>query len=228
MNPVQTTALVNKEYVRSLIKEIGIIPSIRVSSTEDALFAAEAIASSGIPIMEVTMTVPGACKVISGLAQNNPKLVVGAGTVLGVENARRCLDAGAKFLTSTGLDLEMVEFARKQGTVVFPGAMTPTEIISASKAGADFVKVFPCAPLGGHNYIRSLKYPFPDVPLIAAGGVNQHTVARFILAGAVAVGVGRDLIQPDAIRRHERDWIRELSRRYLHLVQEARSQRQAE
>jgi 2-dehydro-3-deoxyphosphogluconate aldolase / (4S)-4-hydroxy-2-oxoglutarate aldolase len=216
-----------KENIRSLIEQVGIIPAIRLSSAQDALFAAEAIASSGIPIMEVTMTVPNACNVISELARNNPKLVVGAGTVLGIENARRCLDAGAKFLTSTGLDLEMVDFARKQDTVVFPGAMTPTEIISAWKAGADFVKVFPCAPLGGHNYIRSLKYPFPDVPLIAAGGVNQHTVARFILAGAIAVGVGRDLIQPDAIKRRERDWIRELSRRYLHMVQEARNQRDA-
>jgi 2-dehydro-3-deoxyphosphogluconate aldolase/(4S)-4-hydroxy-2-oxoglutarate aldolase len=216
-----------KENIRSLIEQVGIIPAIRLSSAQDALFAAEAIASSGIPIMEVTMTVPNACNVISELARNNPKLVVGAGTVLGIENARRCLDAGAKFLTSTGLDLEMVDFARKQDTVVFPGAMTPTEIIWAWKAGADFVKVFPCAPLGGHNYIRSLKYPFPDVPLIAAGGVNQHTVARFILAGAIAVGVGRDLIQPDAIKRRERDWIRELSRRYLHMVQEARNQRDA-
>lgn len=215
----------SKEAIRSLIEEIGIIPAIRLASTEDALFAAEAIASSGIPIMEVTMTVPGATKVISELAQNNPKLVVGAGSVLGIENARRCLDSGAKFLTSTGLDLEMVDFARKQDMVVFPGAMTPTEIISAWKGGSDFVKVFPCAPLGGYNYIRSLKYPFPDVPLIAAGGVNQHTVARFILAGAVAVGVGRDLIQPDAIRRRERDWIRELSRRYLHMIREARDRR---
>jgi 2-dehydro-3-deoxyphosphogluconate aldolase / (4S)-4-hydroxy-2-oxoglutarate aldolase len=215
----------NKETVRSLIEEIGIIPAIRCSSTEDAMFAAEAITSSGIPILEVTMTVPGACKVISGLAQNNPKLAVGAGSVLGVENARRCLDAGAKFLTSTGLDLEMIDFARKENIVVFPGAMTPTEIILAWKAGSDFVKVFPCTPLGGHNYIRSLKYPFPDMPLIAAGGVTQHTVARFILAGAIAVGVGRDLIQPDAIRRRERDWIRELSRRYLHMIQEARHDR---
>jgi 2-dehydro-3-deoxyphosphogluconate aldolase/(4S)-4-hydroxy-2-oxoglutarate aldolase len=220
-------AQMSKESIRSLIQEIGIIPAIRCSSGEDALFAAEAITSSGIPILEVTMTVPGATKVISELAQNNPKLVVGAGTVLGVENARRCLDAGAKFLTSTGVDLELVEFARKQDIVVFPGAMTPTEITSAWNAGSDFVKVFPCAPLGGHNYIRSLKYPFPDMPLIAAGGVNQHTVARFILAGAIAVGVGRDLIQPDAIRRRERDWIRELSRRYLHIVREARVQLQA-
>jgi 2-dehydro-3-deoxyphosphogluconate aldolase/(4S)-4-hydroxy-2-oxoglutarate aldolase len=214
-----------KEEIRGRVEEIGIIPAIRLSSKEDAHFAAEAITSSGIPIMEVTMTVPGACDVISELVRSSPDLVVGAGTVLGVENARRCLDAGAKFLTSTGWDLEMVDFARQQNILVFPGELTPTEIILAWKAGSDFVKVFPCAPLGGHNYIRSLKYPFPDVPLIAAGGVNQHNVAKYIVAGAAAVGVGRDLIQPDAIKRRERDWIRELSRRFLHMVQEARSQR---
>jgi 2-dehydro-3-deoxyphosphogluconate aldolase/(4S)-4-hydroxy-2-oxoglutarate aldolase len=217
----------NKETVRSLIEQIGIIPAIRLSSTQDALFAAEAISSTGIPIVEVTMTVPGATKVISELARNHPEVAVGAGTVLNLENARRCLDAGAKFLTSPGLDLEIVEFALKQNTVVFPGALTPTDIITAWKAGSDFVKVFPCAPLGGPNYIKALKAPFPDVPLIAAGGVNQDTATEFILAGAIAIGVGRNLIQPDAIERRERDWIRELSRRFLHMVQEARSQRRA-
>jgi 2-dehydro-3-deoxyphosphogluconate aldolase/(4S)-4-hydroxy-2-oxoglutarate aldolase len=215
----------NKEQIRSLIQEIGIIPAIRLSSTQDALFAAEAVASSGIPIVEVTMTVPGAIEVISELARNNPGLVVGAGTVFDLENARRCLGAGAKFLTSPGLDLDMVEFAVKQNTVVFPGAMTPTDVMTAWRAGSDFVKVFPCAPLGGANYIKALRSPFPEVPLIASGGVNQHNATDFILAGAIAIGVGRDLIQPDAISRRERDWIRELSGRFLHMVQEARSRR---
>jgi len=215
----------NKEKIRSLIEEIGIIPAIRLSSTHDALFAAEAVSSSGIPIVEVTMTVPGAIEVISDLARNNPELVVGAGTVLDLQNARRCLDAGAKFLTSPGLDLEIVDFAVKRNTVVFPGALTPTDVIAAWKAGSDFVKIFPCAPLGGPNYIKALKSPFPDVPLIATGGVNQHNATEFILAGAVAIGVGKDLIQPDAIERRERDWIRELSHRFLHIVKEARSRR---
>src|SRR5258708_15580404 len=187
----------NKEKVRSIIEEIGIIPAIRLSSTEDALFAAEAVSSSGIPIVEVTMTVPGAIEVISELARNNPDLVVGAGTVLNLENARRCLAAGARFLTSPGLDLEMVAFALKQNTVVFPGALTPTDIMAACKAGSDFVKVFPCAPLGGPNYIKALKGPFPNVPLIATGGVNQHNITEFIVVGATAIGVGPDLIQPD-------------------------------
>src|SRR5580693_1099778 len=182
---------VTKEQVRNRIEEIGIIPAIRLSSAEDALFAAEAVSSSGIPIVEVTMTVPGAIKVISELARSNSELVVGAGTVTDVECASRCLDAGAAFLTSPGLDLEIVEFALKKKTVVFPGALTPSEIMAAWKAGADFVKVFPCSPLGGPGYIKALKSPFPTVPLIASGGVNQQTAADFIEAGAVAVGIGR-------------------------------------
>jgi 2-dehydro-3-deoxyphosphogluconate aldolase/(4S)-4-hydroxy-2-oxoglutarate aldolase len=211
-----------KEHIRSVIEEIGIIPAIRLSSTQDALFAAEAVSSSGIPIVEVTMTVPGAVEVISELARNHPQLIVGAGTVLNLESARRCLDAGAKFLTSPGLDLETVHFAVKQNAVVFAGALTPTEVMAAWKAGSDFVKIFPCAPLGGPKYIKALKSPFPDVPLIAAGGVTQQNITEFFIAGAMAIGVGRDLIQPDAIERRERNWIRELSRRFLHNVKEAR------
>jgi 2-dehydro-3-deoxyphosphogluconate aldolase/(4S)-4-hydroxy-2-oxoglutarate aldolase len=217
----------NKDDVRSLIEKVGIIPAIRVSSTEDALFAAEAVSSSGIPIVEVTMTVPGATTIISELTRNNPNLLVGAGTVLDLENARRCLDAGAKFLTSPGMDLEIVDFAVRQKTVVFPGALTPTDVMAAWKAGSDFVKVFPCAPLGGPNYIKALKAPFPNVPLIASGGVNQHNTVDFILAGAMAIGVGRDLIQPAAIERREREWIRELARRFRNMVEDARKRGRA-
>jgi 2-dehydro-3-deoxyphosphogluconate aldolase / (4S)-4-hydroxy-2-oxoglutarate aldolase len=216
-----------KDQIRNRIEEIGIIPAIRVSTAEDALFAADAVCHSGIPIVEVTMTVPGALDVISELVRSNSELVVGAGTLSGVEAASRCLDAGAMFLTSPGLDLEIVEFALKKKVVVFPGAMTPSEIMAAWKAGADFVKVFPCAPLGGPAYIKALKRPFPTVPLIASGGVNQQTAADFIEAGAVAVGIGRDLIQPAAIERREGGWIRELSRRYLEMVGDARRQKPA-
>lgn len=215
----------NKEKIRARIEEVGIIPAIRLSSASDALFAAEAISDSGIPIVEVT--IPGAVEVIEELARNNADFIVGAGTVFDTNMARRCLDAGAKFLTSPGLDLEIVDFALKQNVLVFPGALTPTEITVGWKAGADFVKVFPCSQLGGAAYIKALKSPFPNVPLIAAGGVNQHTAADFILAGAVALGIGRDLIQPDAIERRERDWIRELARRFVRIVNEARAQMQA-
>jgi 2-dehydro-3-deoxyphosphogluconate aldolase/(4S)-4-hydroxy-2-oxoglutarate aldolase len=213
----------NREAIRAGITETGIIPAVRLSSAEDARFAAEAIYSSGIPIVEVTMTVPGALAVISQLAKGNSALIVGAGTVFDVETAQQCLDAGVAFLTTPGLDLEIVNFAVKHGTVVFPGAMTPGEVMAASKAGADFVKIFPCAQLGGPGYIRALKAPFPRVALIAAGGVNQETATDFIRAGAIALGIGRDLIHPDAIRRREDGWIRELSRRYLSMVKQARN-----
>ena len=215
-----------KNEIRSRIEEIGIIPAARLSSAEDALFAAEAVSSAGIPIVEVTMTIPGAIGVIETLARNRPEIIVGAGTVLDIDTARHCLCAGAMFLTSTGLDLEMIDFALKEEVVVFPGALTPTEVMMASKAGADFVKIFPCSLLGGTAYIKALKAPFPRVPLIASGGVNQQTAADFILAGAVAVGIGADLIQPAAIKRRERDWIRELAHRFANMVRDARSLRE--
>jgi 2-dehydro-3-deoxyphosphogluconate aldolase/(4S)-4-hydroxy-2-oxoglutarate aldolase len=214
-----------KETIRAHIEEVGIIPSVRLSSTEDAMFAAEAVCSSGIPIVEVTMTVPGAVKIIHSLSSGSPDLIAGAGSVPDVETARRCLDAGARFLTTTGLDLEIVDFALKKNVVVFPGACTPTEITTAWKAGSDFVKIFPCSAMGGPSYIRALRGPFPAIPLIAAGGVNQTTVAEFILAGANAVGIGGDLIHQEAIRRRERDWIRELSRRYAGLIKQARGEK---
>lgn len=217
-----------KDQVRKRIEEIGIIPAIRLSSGEDALFAAEAVSSSGIPIVEVTMTVPGAIDVITELARSDSELVVGAGTVSDVETARRCLDAGATFLTSPGLNRELVEFALKHNTVVFPGALTPSEVMAAWKSGAEFVKVFPCSTLGGPAYIKALKAPFPTIPLIASGGVNQQNAVAFIHAGAIALGIGRDLIQPDAITRRERSWIAELSHRFLDMVQEARGRLPAE
>jgi len=216
-----------KDQIRNRIEEIGIIPAIRLSSAEDALFAAEAVSSSGIPIVEVTMTVPGAIEVISELARSNSGLVVGAGSIFDVETAMRCLYAGAMFLTSPGLNVEIVEFALKEKIVVFPGALTPSEIMAAWQAGADFVKVFPCSALGGPAYIRALKRPFPHVPLIASGGVNQQTAAEFVDAGAVALGIGHDLIQPKAVERREGGWICELSWRYLNMVREARTQKAA-
>jgi 2-dehydro-3-deoxyphosphogluconate aldolase/(4S)-4-hydroxy-2-oxoglutarate aldolase len=213
----------NKETIRTRIEQIGIIPAIRLSSAEDALFAAKAVADSGIPIAEVTMTVPGALEVISEIARTRPELIVGAGTIFDIETARRCLDAGATFLTSTGLDIQVVEFALKHDVVVFPGALTPTEIMTAWKVGSDFVKVFPCSLLGGPTYIKALKSPFPDIRLIASGGVTQRNTADFILAGAAGVGIGRDLIAPEAVQRREVDWIRELAARLLQIVKDARS-----
>ncbi len=213
-----------REEVRARLEDIGIIPVIRVSSPEDAGFAAEAVASGGIPIVEITMTVPGASEVISHLVRSAPEMIVGAGSVLDTEMARSCVDEGARFLTSEGFDLEVVEFAAKQGVVVFPGALTPTEVITAWKAASDFVKVFPCAQLGGDSYIRALKAALPQVPLIAAGGVNQLTAGTLILAGAAALGVGRELIPKEAIQQRRAGWIRELAQRFLASVKNARTQ----
>jgi 2-dehydro-3-deoxyphosphogluconate aldolase/(4S)-4-hydroxy-2-oxoglutarate aldolase len=216
-----------KEEVRARIEEIGIIPAVRLSSAEDARFATEAISHGGIPIVEITMTVPRAIEVISDLARNDPELIVGAGTLFDTETARRCLDAGAKFLTSPGLDLGIVEFARKENIVVLAGALTPTEVTTAWKAGSDFVKVFPCAQVGGDTYIKALKRPFPQVRLIAAGGVNQRNAANFILAGASAIGVGGELIPNDAIQLRQAERIHELARRFIGFVNSARARMSA-
>jgi 2-dehydro-3-deoxyphosphogluconate aldolase / (4S)-4-hydroxy-2-oxoglutarate aldolase len=199
------------------------MPGIRSSSAEDGRFAADAIGRGGIPIVEITMTMPKAIDVISDMARNSPGIIVGAGTVLDLETARRCLDAGAGFLTSPGLDLKIVEFAVKQNILVIAGAMTPTEVITAWQAGSELVKVFPCAPIGGAAYIKALKGPFPQVPMIAAGGVNQDTAADFILAGAAALGIGGRLIPKAVIEKRQGERISELARRFLRIVQTARN-----
>jgi 2-dehydro-3-deoxyphosphogluconate aldolase/(4S)-4-hydroxy-2-oxoglutarate aldolase len=213
-----------KAEVRARIEEIGIVPAIRVSSSEHARFAAEAVNRAGIPIAEITMTVPNAIDLIHHLAQTLPEMIVGAGTVLDAEMARRCVDAGARFLTSPGLVMEVVDFAVKNDVVVFPGALTPTEVITAWKAGADFVKIYPCAEVGGHIYIRALKVPLPQVSLIASGGVNQLSAANFIRAGATALGIGGDLIPREALQRRQEAQINELARRFLAMVKGTRAE----
>jgi 2-dehydro-3-deoxyphosphogluconate aldolase/(4S)-4-hydroxy-2-oxoglutarate aldolase len=213
-----------KHAVRTRIEASGIIPAVRVSSAEDARFAAEAVSQAGLPIVEITMTVPGALEVIEHLAHAMPDLIVGAGTILDLRTAQRCVDAGARFLTSPGLDLRIVEFALRTDVVAMPGVLTPTEITAAWQARADFIKVFPCAHVGGASYIHALKAPFPAVPLIAAGGVNQQTAAEYIVAGATAIGVGTELIPPSAVQQRNQPWITELVSRFLSLIQDARSQ----
>src|ERR1700735_745804 len=188
-----------KEQVRARIVDLAIVPAVRAANAEDALFAAEAVARGGLPIVELTMTVPNATELIAHLVKKHPHTVVGAGTVLDIATARTCLAAGAKFITSPGLDLEVVNFAVQAGVVVMPGVLTPSEIIAAVKAGADFVKIFPCAQVGGVDYLHALKAPFPTVRFIASGGVNQQTAGETLAAGARAVGIGGDLIPPRAL-----------------------------
>jgi 2-dehydro-3-deoxyphosphogluconate aldolase / (4S)-4-hydroxy-2-oxoglutarate aldolase len=212
-----------KPEVCKLIREIGVVPAVRVSSVEEAYFAADAVIDGGVPIVEITMTVPQAVECISDLVRHHEKrLVVGAGTVLDIETAKRCIDAGASFLTAPGFEVDIVEFAAKANLAVLPGALTPSEVVEAWKAGADFVKVFPCELVGGDKYIKALKRSLPQVPLVAAGGITQHTAAGFILAGAAAIGVGTELIPEDAIQRREADRIRELAHRFAGFVREAR------
>jgi 2-dehydro-3-deoxyphosphogluconate aldolase/(4S)-4-hydroxy-2-oxoglutarate aldolase len=213
-----------KEEIRARIEEIGVVPTVRFRSAEDARFATEAISHGGIPIVEITMTVPRAIELISDLARNSPDVIVGAGTIFDRETASRCLDAGARFLTSPGLDLELVEFSLSKNSVVLAGALTPTEVTMAWKAGADFVKIFPCSQVGGDRYISALKGPFRHVPLIAAGGVNQMTAANFILAGASAIGVGGELVPQEAIEQRQEERIHELARRFVGFVGQARAQ----
>ncbi len=211
-----------KAEVRARIEQLAIIPAVRAATPDDALFAAEAVSDGGLPIVELTMTVPQATEIIAHLVKKHPRMIVGAGTVLDLETARACLAAGAKFITSPGLDLEIVAFTVQAGVIAMPGSMTPSEIIAAHKAGADFVKIFPCAQVGGVDYLRALKAPFPHIAFVAAGGVNQQTAGNYLAAGAAAVGIGADLIPPRAIAVREDGWIRELARRYVKTVQYVR------
>jgi 2-dehydro-3-deoxyphosphogluconate aldolase/(4S)-4-hydroxy-2-oxoglutarate aldolase len=213
---------VSKDEVRSRIQQTGLIAAVRVHTPEDALFAAEVIAEGGIPVVEITLTVPQACTVISRLAKERPGILVGAGGVTDGALAQQCFDAGAQFLTSDGLHPEVIHFAVKHDVVVFPGALTPTEVITAWDAGSDFVKVVPCVQIGGEAYIASLHNMFPHIPLVAAGGVSQQNAYNFIMAGALALGIGRELIPPKAIRVREADRIRELARRFLASVKAGR------
>jgi len=213
---------VKKHEVRGWIEETGVIAAVRVFSEEDALFAAQAVAEGGVPLIEITLTVPQATKVITQLVKTHPRMVVGAGGVTHATAALDCLEAGAQFLTCDGFHPAVIEFAVKQNVVVIPGALTPTEVTTAWGAGADFVKVVPCAQIGGESYIASLHSMFPHIPLIASGGVNQQNASNFIVAGAIGLGVGRELIPPDAIHRHQPERIGELARRFLGFVKAGR------
>jgi 2-dehydro-3-deoxyphosphogluconate aldolase/(4S)-4-hydroxy-2-oxoglutarate aldolase len=215
-----------KEEVRARIEEIGILPSVRVASRDLALFAAETVYGAGIPIVEITLTIPGALEVINDLARRFPDMVVGAGTVLDEESARRCVDAGARFLTSPGLVRKVVAYAKLTNVVALPGALTPSEIIAAWKAGADLVKLFPTAQIGGSQYVRALKVPLPQIPLIATGGVNQLTASDFILAGATAIGLGGELLPNEALHFRQENRIQELARRFISMVRDARALRE--
>ncbi len=214
----------DKERVRERIAAIGVIPVVRAASAREARMAAEAVCGGGIPIVEITMTVPGAVEVIRELTRSgSSEVLVGAGTVVNAEAARRCVDAGAQFLVSPGFHLPTVELAGREGKLMMAGALTPTEVLAAWEAGSDFVKIFPCGQVGGAKYIKALKGPFPQIPLVPTGGVNLSTAAEFIEAGAVALGVGGELVQAEALLSNKPEIIVENARKFLAIVKEARA-----
>jgi 2-dehydro-3-deoxyphosphogluconate aldolase/(4S)-4-hydroxy-2-oxoglutarate aldolase len=215
----------DKQKVRERIMEIGIVPVVRASSAGEACIAAEAVRQGGIPIVEITMTVPGAVELIRELVKNcGSEVLIGAGTVLSAEAARRCIDAGAEFLVSPGLNLQTVAFAAREGKLIMAGALTPTEIMAAWDAGADFLKIFPCGQMGGAKYIKALRGPFPQIPFVPTGGVNLNTAAEFLEAGCVALGIGGELVQAEALKANKPEIIAENARKFLAIVKNTRAQ----
>ena len=213
----------NKASVIQQIRETGLIPVVRATSADEATRAIEAIRKGGISVLEITMTVPGAIRVIEQLGQKlGDEAVVGAGTVLDAETARACMLAGAQFIVSPSLDLATIACCRRYGIAVMPGALTPTEVVQAWSAGADFVKVFPAGALGGASYIKSLKAPLPQIELVPTGGVSLKTAADFIKAGASALGVGADLVDVKALREGNDEVITERAREYVQIVRDSR------
>ncbi len=213
----------NKTEVLQLIRDTGLIPVVRAETAELAIRAVEAIKAGGVSVLEVTMTVPGAIAVIEQLAATfGHDALIGAGTVLDPETAHKCILAGAQFIVSPALNEETIAFCRANEVAVFPGALTPTEVLRAWNAGADAVKVFPAGAVGGASYLKALKAPLPQVELIPTGGVSLKTAADLIRAGAMALGVGADLVDTKALRDGHDEIITERAQQFLEIVQEAR------
>ena len=214
-----------KDQVRQKVLEIGIVPVVRASSGQQAIQAAEAVCVGGIPIVELTMTVPGAVEVIAQLARSMGKdVLIGAGTVLDAETAQRCLEAGAQFLVSPGTDVPTIQLAKQESVLIMAGALTPTEVITAWKAGSDFVKIFPCGTVGGAKYIKALKAPLPQIPMVPTGGVNLETAADFLRAGASALGVGGELISSSALKSGNVKAITDSAKQYVAIVKNTRQE----
>jgi 2-dehydro-3-deoxyphosphogluconate aldolase/(4S)-4-hydroxy-2-oxoglutarate aldolase len=211
------------DRVLARILDGGIIPVVRAPSSEVATRAVDALRAGGVDVVEVTMTVPGAVSLIQSLRSRfGDEVVVGAGTVLDAETARACILAGAEFIVSPSLDLPTIASCKTYGVPIIPGALTPTEIVSATRAGADLVKVFPCGAMGGASYIRSIRAPFPHLRLVPTGGVSVQTVGDFIQAGASAVGAGADLVDIGRILSGRANEVSEIARRYIEAIKEAR------
>lgn len=213
----------DKQTILSFLKDIGIVPVVRTGSAESAIKAIEAIYAGGIRSAEITMTVPGAVKALEKVADKfGDKLVLGAGTVLDPETARICMLAGAEFFVTPALKLSTIEMVKRYGKIIIPGALTPTEVLTAWEAGADIVKVFPCGNVGGPKYIKALKAPFPQIEMIPTGGVNLETAGEFLKAGACAVAVGGELVDAKTIQEGRYEVFEERARKFLEVVAAAR------
>lgn len=207
-----------KPQTLARIRQTGLLPVLRAHSEHHALQLIDAIAAGGIDILEITMTVPGAVHLLRRLTHDRPDLLLGAGTVLDPETARACILEGAQFIVSPALNLATIELCHRYSVPVLPGALTPTEIVTAWQAGADMVKVFPANALGGAPYLRALKAPLPQIELIPTGGISLTTAADFLDAGAAALGVGADLVDHAAIASNQPHLITEKARQYLSIV----------
>lgn len=212
-----------KSMVLRTLQEAGLVPVLRADSVEGALALANAIAAGGVKVLEVTMTVPGAVEVIRRLVKDRPEILVGAGTVLDAETARACMLEGAQFIVSPALNLRTIEMCRRYSVAVLPGALTPTEVVTAWEAGADVVKLFPAGALGGAKYLASLKGPLPQIQMIPTGGVSLATAAEFLRAGAFALGVGSDLVDAKAMAAGRPEVVTETARKYLEIVRQFRT-----
>ena len=214
----------NKSEILKRIREIGILPVLRAASVDEAVALAEAIEAGGITALEITMTVPDAIEVMRSLKRRaGDSILIGAGTVLDPETARACILAGAQFIVSPALNLKTIEICHRYSVPVIPGALTPTEVVTAWEAGADVVKVFPCSALGGAKYLKSLKAPLPHIDLIPTGGVSLSTAAEFLSAGAFALGVGADLANPQAIAEGKPELITQIAKEYVEIIRKART-----
>ena len=214
----------NKAEIIKHIEDLGLVPVVRASSADEAMQAIDAIKAGGVDVLEITMTVPGAVKVIEKVADKyGSDVLVGAGTVLDPETARACLLAGAQFIVSPALNLDTIAICQRYSAPVMPGVLTPTEVITAWSAGADLVKVFPCGSVGGASYVKNLKGPFPQIKIIPTGGVSLTTAADFIKAGASALGVGTDLVDVKAIREGNPQIVTDRAKQFLDIVREARA-----
>jgi 2-dehydro-3-deoxyphosphogluconate aldolase / (4S)-4-hydroxy-2-oxoglutarate aldolase len=207
------------------IIEIGVVPVIRTSTAESAIKSIQAIHRGGIRAAEITMTVPGAVRALEKIADEfGDKIILGAGTVLDPETARICMLAGAQFFVTPNLKLATIEMVKRYSKLIFPGALTPTEVLTAWEAGADAVKVFPCGAVGGAKYIKALRGPFPQIEMIPTGGVNLETAGDFLKAGACAVAVGAELIDPKTIAEGKYEVFEERARQYLAAIRKARGE----